>query len=269
MLALLTVVETYWQVDTAVIAAALGTENSPSVWPLTIALAAVLILVGGTLLLMKAAVQAQTAGRYTSPDRLLHDTSSDGLLPAQWVRAWPLGSGTHRRTYIATCTGPVLTVLATVAAYADLAHNGNPSPLLYLPILNPLGAVTALLVVSALTWRGLALAVAEQTGSDSDCFYKRVAEARWSPMLTAIGVAFVTMEAARTVHHWLLVPWEFDQLINSTVLQASLSILWALIALSGMIVGRAHGSSVGVDGGSVFHGRRGRQTVLSGFKQPR
>ena len=46
-----------------------------------------------------------------------------------------------------------------------------------------------------------------------------------------------TSETARTVHHWLDVPWHLESLWDSTALQTSLSILWAVIGLSGMVAG--------------------------------
>ena len=41
--------------------------------------------------------------------------------------------------------------------------------------------------------------------------------------------------AARTVHHWLGVPFVWDRLVDSVALQASWSILWTLLALGLMI----------------------------------
>ena len=45
------------------------------------------------------------------------------------------------------------------------------------------------------------------------------------------------MEAARSIHHWQDVPWDFESLVASTTLQASLSVIWAVIGLAGMVAG--------------------------------
>ena len=50
-------------------------------------------------------------------------------------------------------------------------------------------------------------------------------------------MVLATVETARTVSHWLDVAWELESLWDTTELQTSLSILWAVIGLSGMVAG--------------------------------
>ncbi|MYA85966.1 MAG: DUF2339 domain-containing protein [Acidimicrobiaceae bacterium] len=52
-----------------------------------------------------------------------------------------------------------------------------------------------------------------------------------------LGLVLATVETARAVSHWMDVPWELDALWDATELQTSLSILWAVIGLSGMVAG--------------------------------
>ncbi|MYK74905.1 MAG: DUF2339 domain-containing protein [Acidimicrobiaceae bacterium] len=52
-----------------------------------------------------------------------------------------------------------------------------------------------------------------------------------------LGLVLATVETARAVSHWLDVPWELESLWDATELQTSLSILWAVIGLSGMVAG--------------------------------
>ena len=61
--------------------------------------------------------------------------------------------------------------------------------------------------------------------------------ARWTPALAVLGLVLTTVETARSVSHWLDVPWELQALWDTTELQTSLSILWAVIGLSGMVAG--------------------------------
>lgn len=61
------------------------------------------------------------------------------------------------------------------------------------------------------------------------------------------------MAVARTVHHWLNVPFDFDTMIDSTVLHASLSIVWGIAGLSGMVAGvRLVRRAVWVGGASLM-----------------
>ena len=52
-----------------------------------------------------------------------------------------------------------------------------------------------------------------------------------------VGVVLATTETARTVSRWLDVAWDVESLWDATTLQSSLSVVWALIGLSGMVAG--------------------------------
>ncbi len=151
-----------------------------------------------------------------------------GTLRGQRLVKWPLGA--HWRVYVLTCAGPVLVVLAVVLFVLNLVLDGRPPPLPYLPLLNPLELLTAAVVVVAFAWR-------RRASTEGDHAFRGLVDARWAPTLAPAGVVVLTMALARTIHYWLDVPWNLGSLARSTTLQASLSILWALIALSGMVVG--------------------------------
>lgn len=167
------------------------------VWPMTAALVALLAVVGGTLV-------------------------------ARRTEAWPLG--TYRRTYLMACAEPAFLVLAVLALVVNLSSDGAAPPITYLPLFNPLEIVTLLVVVVLLAWKRLA-------GAGANHPLEELLGRSRVPALTVIGVILLTMTVARTVHHWLEVPFDFDVMIQSTTLHASLSIVWGLAALSGMVVG--------------------------------
>ncbi len=121
-------------------------------------------------------------------------------------------------------------VLATVVLVTHLVFDADPPPLPYLPVLNPLSLLAVLLVAVALRWKRLA-------ASFETHVFAHLLAASWVPALAVVGVVAVTMEAARSIHHWQDVPWEFESLVASTTLQASLSVIWAVIALGGMVAG--------------------------------
>ena len=141
---------------------------------------------------------------------------------------WPVAA--HWRTYLLACAGPLLAVLAVVVLGAALSHDGDPTPMLFLPVLNPLGVLIGLQLAALLAWRRLARA-------QEDHPFRDLMTARWTPALAALGLVLATVETARTVSHWLDVPWELQALWDTTELQTSLSILWAVIGLSGMVAG--------------------------------
>ena len=172
-------------------------QVATGVWPPAAALGAVLVLVGATL-----------AGR-----RRL---------------AWPLGA--HWRGYVAICTGPLLMVLAVAVLVLAVISDGDPSPLPFIPVLNPLGVLLGLHLAMTLGWKSLAEA-------EWDRPFSELVERRWTQGLALAGTVLATLETARTVSHWRDIDWDVEALGASTELQTSLSILWALIALSGMVAG--------------------------------
>ena len=172
-------------------------QVAEGVWPLAVTTAAAMLLAG-----------APMAARH-------------------WL-AWPFDA--HYRTYTLACSGPLLIVLAVVVLGAAVFSDGDPSPLLYLPVANPLGVLVGMQLAVSLAWR-------RQAEQQWDHPFQGLVDARWSPTLFVLGVILATAETARAVHHWLDVPWDLESLWESTVLQTSLSILWAVIALSGMVAG--------------------------------
>ena len=108
-------------------------------------------------------------------------------------------------------------------------HPGDPAPLPYIPLLNPLDMLS--LIAVALTWHALRL---QQQGG------------RWSfppgsllPQGLFAGTAFLlsTIAVVRIVHHTTDVAWYASALMNSVGVQSTLSIYWAVLGLGGMILG--------------------------------
>ncbi len=153
--------------------------------------------------------------------------ASATMADRRWL-GWPVAA--QWRTYLLACAGPLLAVLAVVVLGAALSHDGDPTPLLFLPVLNPLGVLIGLQLATLLAWRRLA-------EPQPDHPFEDLVTARWTPALAVLGLVLATVETARTVSHWLDVPWELESLWDATELQTSLSILWAVIGLSGMVAG--------------------------------
>ena len=99
-------------------------------------------------------------------------------------------------------------------------QSGDPDPLPYVPIVNPLELVQALgLIVAFLQWRRESRPPFTESPRG------------WGLTLVA-GLAFVAinMMVGRVVHFYWNVPFEIDALLGSSVFQAGISILWGVTA---------------------------------------
>lgn len=144
--------------------------------------------------------------------------------------SWPVP--VHPKVYR---TAGVLLVAGQVALLTVLAiiDPGNPSPLPYIPVLNPfdLAMLFAMLTVTRILplWRknqglrhsrpGVELLVPERI------------------LLSAAFFILTTCALVRGVHHYAGVPWLAAALFDSVIVQTSLSVYWGLLGFVGMIWG--------------------------------
>jgi len=147
-------------------------------------------------------------------------------LPALWpVSAYPLEYG-------ATAALPIAIVLLAWFWLANVFSDGTAEPLPYVPLLNPLELGQLLVMFSLLLWfrrRFSMLPLA--SGIPSEFPY-------W---LVGVSTLFLlTCMVLRTAHHWAGLPYKADALLASMLVQASLSIIWAITALTLMIAGHAY-----------------------------
>jgi uncharacterized membrane protein len=118
---------------------------------------------------------------------------------------------------------------------ANFASDGAPTPFVFVPLANPLEV--ALLASGLVLWRWAAGAAALAPG-EVPSVRQRAAGA------AAAAWLFVTMAAARAVHHLGGVPFTFDALASSSTFQATLSLLWAIGGCGAMLVGARRGERV-------------------------
>ncbi|TLP74783.1 DUF2339 domain-containing protein [Pseudomonas nitroreducens] len=144
---------------------------------------------------------------------------------------WPVAA--FEREYRAITAAPVALALLGWFWLVNLFSNGAADPLPYLPLVNPLELGMLIVLAAIFQWTRLGL---PQLG---------VAESTLRlPVQAVLGAslfALLTMAVCRTAHHWGSVPFEFDSLSQSMLVQAGLSIVWALIALGLMIAGHLRG----------------------------
>jgi uncharacterized membrane protein len=104
---------------------------------------------------------------------------------------------------------------------------GDPAPLPYLPIVNPLDLVQLLCLYTLLRWwRGPAVA----SPALADVLQRAL------PVAVATGAfAWLNALVARSVHFWTDVAFTWHDLHHSVVYQASVSVLWSTCALAVMV----------------------------------
>jgi uncharacterized membrane protein len=151
-----------------------------------------------------------------------------GALPAlalwlviQYAVRWPMRAAPFAYASIGA-PGLAIFVLAWLI-FASVHTPGDPAPIPYVPLLNPLDLASLVALAAVLRWH-----LADQ----------RVTWQR--PVRYALGgAAFIALNAAalRAVHFLGGVPWNVDALSQSLLVQAVLSLLWTATAMGLMVFG--------------------------------
>jgi uncharacterized membrane protein len=142
------------------------------------------------------------------------------LLNGGWLRTrWPLTK--FAPTY-GWSTIPIAASLWFWVFVANTVSDGNASPLPYLPIANPIDLATAGALLTILTWlrrwhANSGVAPTVKIGLAATTFY------------------WLNSALLRTLHHWAGVPFDFDAMMQSMLVQASLSLFWSSLALVMML----------------------------------
>ncbi len=149
--------------------------------------------------------------------------------------AWPVMR--YPKAYLWVGALPLAAFLLGWSVYANFGNDGNPEPLPYVPLLNPLD-IAQLLVFACLAmwWKGLpgyGIGNAEEI------------PASWPRALLG-GAAFIFLNGVllRTLHHWAGIPYNLDAMLRSDLAQASLSIFWTVLALVAMLWAHRRGLRV-------------------------
>lgn len=144
------------------------------------------------------------------------------LVLAASPRRWPWPVSAYPREYRVLAALPLGVLMLAWFWLANTFSNGTAEPLPSIPLLNPLDLGLLFALLGVYVWSRTVAPQAE-----------RLAQG-------IVGVslfAFFTALVMRTAHHWGGVPFDLDTLLESMLVQASLSIVWTLIALGLMIGG--------------------------------
>ncbi|AFY17498.1 DUF2339 domain-containing protein [Pseudomonas sp. UW4] len=144
-------------------------------------------------------------------------------------RAWPWPVSAYPREYRVYAAAPLALLMLGWFWLANIASEGNAEPLPYVPLINPLELGLLFALFGVYVWSRSAM---PQLAVRKD--YAAIAT---QGVAGASLFVFFTALVMRTAHHWSAVPFELDLLLESMRVQAGLSIVWTLMALSLMIGG--------------------------------
>src|SRR5207342_26732 len=142
------------------------------------------------------------------------------LAPARW----PLGAEAevHRHVLLGS-----LAFVMGGAALLGLVNEGDPAPLPYMPVLNPLELAQLGYLLLLLLWF-------RQGESEGGAMLSSEFRAR---ALAIAGVLLLTAVTLRGAHFLGGVPWS-ETLWSSPLAQAALSITWTLAGIAAMLLGK-------------------------------
>jgi uncharacterized membrane protein len=148
---------------------------------------------------------------------------------------WPVGA--HVEAYGAIAASGLAVVLMTWSLITNLSMRGDPHPLPYVPLLNPLDLAQAFVLLVLIRH---ALHLHKER-------YRLLEGHTWkhsAALLAALGFIWLNAVLLRTLHHWAGVPFDFDRMLSSTLVQTSLSIFWTVLALATMVLATRYASRI-------------------------
>lgn len=148
---------------------------------------------------------------------------------------WPFVQ--HRDVLMSVMGAGIAVALGLWSVATDIFVSGDTAPLPYLPILNPVDLAQIGILLGLLRY-------ARFVRGDPRL-----------PLPAVMGLAFAWLNALllRTLHHWGGVPYQVDAMFASTLIQTSVSIFWAVVALGGMVdAGRRRSRPLWIAGATLM-----------------
>lgn len=139
---------------------------------------------------------------------------------------WPVQR--HIIAYNIQAMAPLAVYLLGWSMLANVLSPGNPWPLAYLPLINPLDVTILFALLLLFRWWQQVADWMVSRGISSGYYHA---------LLGFVLFLWCNGMVARSVHHWAGVPFDVDALFHSQVLQASIAVLWAALGLGCMLAG--------------------------------
>ena len=140
---------------------------------------------------------------------------------------WPFQQ--HRATYLGVASYPVVVFILAAVFVGAIAHSGNPNPLPYIPLFNPLDLASVMAILSVLGWW---LAIRPLRSE----IIPRLEQRDFLGLIAALVFLIINGALLKTIHHWYHVPLTVDALMQSELAQMALTILWSVTALAAMLM---------------------------------
>jgi uncharacterized membrane protein len=154
------------------------------------------------------------------PATLLALLSAEGFYQRWPGVAWP-------RCYRELIAGVTAAGLWGWMFFGNAAHTGDPWPLPFVPLLNPLDLAQALALTLMFRWK-----------RSLDAGRLREASEKLINLAAFIWANAVLL---RTMHFWGGVPYDFDAMMASMKVQTALALFWTLLALTAMVIASRRG----------------------------
>jgi len=120
---------------------------------------------------------------------------------------------------------PIVGGLGLWALLVNVRAPGGLEPLaIYMPLLNPIDVTIALAAFAVVAW--------------GQCIDREDTRHVLWKGIAVLGFVWLNATALRTIHYWADVPYRLESLMNSVLVQATLSILWTSTALVLMVLAR-------------------------------
>jgi len=142
--------------------------------------------------------------------------------------SWPIG--VRRHPYLIIGAVPIAIVLTLWSLGVNVIIDGDPVPLPYVPLFNPLDITAALVLIALATW-------CLRLWRDGELHVGNVHPALLAALFAVLVFVWINGLALRTIHFWFEVPFTFQGLWHSRLVQAVLALLWSLLALATMVLG--------------------------------
>jgi uncharacterized membrane protein len=143
----------------------------------------------------------------------------------------------HREAYIGFAGVGLALYLAVWSVKTNVSLPGDPYPLPFVPLLNPLD-LAELFVLMVLLRFWLYLRSARLAS------YEDLKEETVFAALAVLTFIWLNAALLRTIHHWAGVPFELQAMLRSTLVETSISIFWAVLALTTMLAATRTGARV-------------------------
>jgi uncharacterized membrane protein len=134
------------------------------------------------------------------------------------MQRWPFHTDAH--AYGATAGTTIAAFLFAWLVIVSVTSRGDPAPLPYVPLLNPLDLTLIAAIAALAAW---------------DRVWGRHPEQTRYAWLGATAFLVLNSAVVRTAHHWGDVAWRFDALLAYRPLQAALTLTWTVTALALML----------------------------------